>query len=95
MKGGVENHVNMIDKIITLENEKSYVILDEALLEDKKYYFGLRLDDNEEPTNNYLFFEEYKDNDDTFLIPIDKKNMKGLLLTVFTVNFLDKVYDEV
>ena len=26
---------------------------------------------------------------------ISDKNMKGLLLTTFTVNFLDKVYDEV
>ena len=60
-----------------------------------KYYFGLRLNENEEPTNNYLFFEEFKEGINTFLAPIDDENMKGLLLTAFTVNFLDKVYDEV
>lgn len=85
----------MIDKIVTLENEKSYIILDETFLEGTKYYFGLRLDENEELTNNYLFFEELIGDNDIFLAPVNEKNMKGLLLTVFTVNFLDKVYDEV
>lgn len=85
----------MVDKIITLDNDKKYVILDETILEKKQYYFGLRLDGNEEPTNNYLFFQEYKEDDNTFLVPINDKNMKGLLLTAFTINFLDKVYDEV
>ena len=85
----------MVDKIVELENNKSYVLLDETLLNDTKYYFGLRVNEKEEPTNNYLFFEESKEGNDTFLAPIDDEDMKGLLLTAFTVNFLDKVYDEV
>lgn len=85
----------MVDKIVELENGKSYAILDETVLDNNKYYFGLRLADNDELTNNYLFFQEYKENNDLFLTPIGDKNMKGLLLTAFTVNFLDKVYDEV
>lgn len=85
----------MVDKIVELENNKSYVILDETLLTDTKYYFGLRLNENEEPTNNYLFFEESTEGSDTFLTPIEDEDMKGLLLTAFTVNFVDKVYDEV
>ena len=74
----------MVDKIVELENNKSYVLLDESILNDSKYYFALRLNEKEEPTNNYLFFEELKDDE-----------LKKLLLTSFTINFLDKVYDEV
>ena len=85
----------MVDKIVELENNNSYVLLDETLLNDTKYYFGLRLDKNEEPTNNYLFFEETKEGNDTFLAPVEDENEKKLLVTAFTVNFLDKVYDEV
>jgi len=85
----------MVDKIIRLENDKSYVILDETLLDNTRYYFGLRLNEKEEPINNYLFFEETMIDNDVFLTPIEDKNMRGLLLTAFTVNFLDKVYDEV
>ena len=85
----------MVDKIVELENNKSYVLLDETLLNNTKYYFGLRVNEKEEPTNNYLFFEESKAGNDTFLTPILDEDMKGLLLTAFTINFLDKVYDEV
>jgi len=85
----------MLDKIVELENNKSYVMLDETVLNNIKYYLGLRLDQNEEPTNNYLFFEETLEGDNTFLTPIENEDMKGLLLTAFTVNLLDKAYDEV
>lgn len=85
----------MVDKIVELENNKSYVLLDETLLNNTKYYLGLRVNEKEEPTNNYLFFEESQEGNDTFLAPITDDDMKGLLLTAFTVNFLDKVYDEV
>lgn len=85
----------MVDKIVELENNKSYVILDETVLNNVKYYFGLRLSENEQPTNNYLFFEEYQEGVDTFLAPVEEEDVKGILLTAFTTNFLDKVYDEV
>ena len=52
----------VVDKIVLLENNKKYVILDGKHLNNKYYYFALRLDDNEETTNTYLFFEEIKDN---------------------------------
>lgn len=85
----------MVDRIVELENNKNYAILDETIIDNSKYYFGLRLDDNDEPTNNYLFFSEYKDKNSVYLIPITNSDLKGLLLTSFTVNFLDKAYDEV
>lgn len=85
----------MVDMIVELENNKNYLILDEVLLKNIKYYFGVRLDQNDEPTNNYLFFEESKEGNNTFLTPIEDNELKKVLLTSFTVNFLDKVYDEV
>ncbi len=83
----------MVDQIIELENKKKYVILDSKILDDVNYYFGLRLDDKEEPTNNYLFFEEIIEDNDTYLNPIDDENMKKILITAFTINYLDKIYD--
>ena len=76
----------MVDKIVELENDKSYVILDETILNNIKYYYGLRLNDKEEPTNNYLFFEETIENNDAYLTPIEDNNVKNLLLTLFTIN---------
>lgn len=85
----------MVDNIVELENNKKYVLLDNKILDSTNYYFGLRLDDKEEPTNNYLFFEETKDGEDTYLAPVEEEKLKKLLITAFTVNYLDKVYDEV
>lgn len=85
----------MVDNIVELENGKKYVLLDEKKLDKNNYYFGLRLDNNEEPTNNYLFFEETKDGNDVYLLPIEDENLKNLLLTVFTVNYVDKSYDNI
>ena len=85
----------MVDKIVELENSKNYLILDETLLNNKKFYFGLRLGENDEPTNNYLFFEELEENNNNYLTPIYDKEIKDLLLTAFTVNYLGKVYDEI
>jgi len=84
----------MVDQIVELEDNKKYVILDEKELDKKNYYFGLRLDDNENPTNKYLFFEEMKDDGETYLLPVEDEQIKGLLLTTFTINYLDKTYDE-
>lgn len=83
----------MVDKIIELENGNSYVILDKKELDNRIFYFGLRLAENDEPTNNYLFFEEFKSEEDVALSPIVDEELKGLLLTAFTINYLDKVYD--
>ena len=85
----------MVDKIVELENNKNYAILDETIIDNNKYYFGLRLNENDKHKNNYLFFSEEKLDNDIYLLPINDNEMKGILLTAFTVNFLDKVYDEV
>ena len=83
----------MVDKIVELENEKKYLVLDEKNVNNINYYYGLRLDKNEEPTNNYLFFKEIKDGDDVYLLPVEDEKIRGILLTTFTINYLDKIYD--
>lgn len=81
----------MVDKIITLNNKNKYLILDETSIENKKYYLGMKLK-NKEPTNNYLYFEELNNNN---IKPIIDEKTKEILLTSFTINYIDKVYDVV
>ena len=85
----------MVDNIVELDNDKKYVLLDSKTVEDVNYYFALRLDEKENPTNNYLFFEEVTDDGDTYLLPVEDDKTIGILLTFFTINYLDKVYDKV
>jgi len=83
----------MVDKIVELENNRKYVILDSKELNNTKYYYGLRLDKSEEPTNNYLFFEETTVGNDIYLAPVEDEKIRSTLLTAFTINYLDNVYD--
>lgn len=86
---------SMVDRIIELDNDCKYVILDMKKVSDDIYYYGLRLKDNEEPSNKYLFFKETHMDNKRYLLPVFSEDDKNLLLTVFTVNYLDKVYDEI
>lgn len=83
----------MVDKIIELDNNQKYLIMDETIVDNKKYYYALGLDENEEIANNYLFFEEVETGKS--IIPVNKSEVKDMLLTSFTINYLDKVYSEV
>lgn len=83
----------MVDKIVELDNGFSYVILDRTILDNRTFYFGLRLDDNDKPSNNYLFFEEFVEDDEVFLDPIEDEDIKGTLLTAFSINYLKMAYD--
>ena len=84
----------MVDKIVELENNEKYVILDEKELNNIKYYYGLKLNRKEEPTDDYLFFEETKDGKDVYLLPVDDDEVNKLLLTAFTINYLDMASKE-
>lgn len=85
----------MVDKIVELSDNKKYLILDEATIDDKKYYYGVKLDNKEKITNNYLFFMEQMDGDERLLVKVFDQKIKNMLLTAFTVNYLDQVYEEI
>ena len=44
---------------------------------------------------NYLFFQEKKLDSDIYLLPITDEELKDALLTTFTINYVDKVYDTI
>ena len=50
----------MIDKIVELENDNKYLILDSKELDSVNYYYALLLDKDDNPTQEYLFFKEEK-----------------------------------
>ena len=79
----------MVDKIVKFKNDDEYLLLDEAMLEGKKYYLGIKVEEDNEPTSVYLFFEEIEKDKKIILNPVWNEEMKGLLLTAFTVNFME------
>ena len=67
-----------------------FAITDETILDNMKYYLAMELINNK-PSNNYSYFLEIDNN----IKPIIDNKIKEILLTSFTINYLDRVYDEV
>ena len=84
----------MVDKIVKFKNDEEYLILEKTVLDNRTYYLGIKVLENDEPTSVYLFFEEIKKGDKVILNPIWDEEIKGLLLTSFTTDFLNMVYEE-
>lgn len=67
----------MIDKVIKLDNNLEYYVLDEIVYEEKNYLIGLQVDNEKEGiTNNYIIVESRKDlNGSTTLLDIDNPEL--------------------
>lgn len=56
-----------VNDIIILENNKSYLLLLDTVIEANKYYLAVELDNNENPTNNYVVVKEEKEGNDIYM----------------------------
>lgn len=67
----------MIDKVIKLDNNLEYYVLDEMAYEEKNYLIGLQVDNEKEGiTNNYIIVESRKDlNGNATLVDIDNPEL--------------------
>ena len=50
-----------VNDIIVLENNKNYLLLLDTVIKADKYYLAVELDNNENPTNNYVVVREEKE----------------------------------
>ena len=76
----------MIDKVIKLDNNLEYYVLDEMAYEEKNYLIGLQVDNEKEGiTNNYIIVESRKDlNGSTTLVDIDNPELLEKVGNLFT-----------
>ena len=73
--------------VITLNNGKKYEILMEAELENKKYCMVSELNESNQETENYLFFEiVIRDNKEVMRLVQDKVLLEQLTV-LFTINY--------
>lgn len=79
------------DLIITLGNNIEYLLLDEQILDNKKYFYAVALDKNEKLTNDYKILEEIQKDNKFFLEEVKDRKILELLITLFTKNYLESV----
>ena len=75
--------VNNIDKIITLEDNTKFMILDQGNYNGKSYYLTSELDDNDNLTEKFAILEE--DNNSVDTVKSDK--LLKALIEYFTKRF--------
>ena len=87
-----------VDNVITLDNDKKYLLLDETKYENSKYYYAIEVDgDPLKPTENYAFLQEKKENDKYFIAEIEDDETKATLLVIFMNSIglkIDEMFNE-
>lgn len=79
--------------VITLSDNKQYLILDNQILNDEKYCFVVEIDADEKPTDKYLFMKINEYEDGEYYEEIEDNSLKDVLLNVFAVSYGDMVDD--
>lgn len=83
-----------LDHVITLEDNKKYLLLDKTELDNKNYFYAVEVAEiDSEPTENYIFLEEIIENNEVYVEPVEDEETKAALLVIFMNNLgleLDK-----
>jgi len=82
-----------INTIITLEDETKYVLLDKLIKNKKKYFFAIKLDEEDNPTTEYELFELEKSNKDTFMNIVEDIELRENIFLEFTNNYINTKED--
>ena len=54
-----------VDTIVTLGRDRRYYLVDETVQDNKKYFLGTKLNNEDLPTTESEIFEEFKDDNGT------------------------------
>ena len=80
------------DTMITLEDGETYVLLDETEINEKKYFFAVKIDEEtKNPTTEYEVFEEEIEDGETYMVTLDEGDFKQAILIDFTNNYMHMV----
>lgn len=83
-----------IDTVITLKDNKKYLLLLESDLDLEGYFLAVALDEKEEPTNNYAVFQEVEKDGKTFVKKIDDPLVLNQLLEDYKLQYQEQYEEE-
>ena len=79
------------DTIITLEDNSEYGLLDETVIDGRKFFFAVKVDKNGNPLTEYEIFEEEIEDGETYMSILDDGDFKQAILIDFTNNYMNMV----
>lgn len=82
------------DTIITLDDNSMYALLDETIIDNKKYFFAIKLDNKtNNPTTEYEIFELVTEDSETYMDTLEDTLLKETLMIEFTNNYMHMIND--
>ena len=78
-----------IEDIITLEDNKEYLILDIIEFNKEKYMYCVGIDKDEIPTSEYIYLKSIEENDEFYIEEVQDENVLKTIVTMFTNNYLN------
>ena len=83
-----------VGNIVTLEDNKEYLILEELEKDGTKYLYSVRVLIDETPTDEYSIFSYEKDENGEYLLEVKDKELFDQLIEEFKEIVTDKLLAE-
>ena len=77
--------------IVTLDDDSEYALLDETIVNNQKFFFGVKVDKDGNPTTSYEVFLEVLEDGEYYLDTLEDGDYKQAILIDFTNNYLNSV----
>lgn len=78
-----------IDSVITLENGVNCLLLEKVVYDEKNYFLSVVLDEEEEPSDEYVIFKEIIEDNEAYVEKVEDVELIAKLVNLFS----DKVRD--
>ena len=78
------------EDVITLSDNKEYLILDIIEVDNKKYLYCVEIGQNEIPTNEYIYAEVTMEDGETFVEEVTDPKRLEAIVSLFTINYLNE-----
>lgn len=81
-----------VDSVITLENDVNCLLLEKVEYENNNYFMAVVLNEEEEPSDEYVIFKEIIENNENYVEKVEDAELFSSLIQLFTTK-IDKFVD--
>ena len=83
-----------VDEIIELENGTSYLLLLNNTIDNTNYFLAVKLNEQEESTNDYIVLKEITENNETYIQKVTDPIILSKLITEYSLDYESDYLEE-
>ena len=80
-----------VDSVITLENDVNCLLLEQVRYEENNYFSAVVLNEEEEPTEEFVVFKEIVEDGENYVEKVENPNVLAELTNLFTNSLKSKI----